>query len=261
MAEHQDYPHTPGSLPGCPPCDIELARQAYVQASRGEMCPREAMEMLGDANKRLVELALLVDQQAREDGIPVRDALHRQKLADRSKRQIAEWVDPQHVGDWEGSIEDRRKAREAADDRARERMEDNVIALVADLDPEDWGLEAQQARETAASIRDHRADHANRKYWEAAELAREKNRLALEAIAERDLLRMKRDEAYQAGDYGWQATHDAQARDLDRKISELVEEQIAANNGAKRWDAEYQALTKANDEYDAERRRRERGLL
>jgi hypothetical protein len=55
-------------------------------------------------------------------------------------------------------------------------MEDNVLTRAAALDPDDHTLDAEQVRETAASIQDHRAMAQRR-----AELAEEDRRAAEQA--------------------------------------------------------------------------------
>lgn len=60
--------------------------------------------------------------------------------------------------------------RQAAAARLRQ-VEDRVLAAAAALDPADMTLEAQQVRETAASIREHREMNDQRNQWAAADAA------------------------------------------------------------------------------------------
>jgi hypothetical protein len=50
----------------------------------------------------------------------------------------------------------------ASNDKARQRIEDKVLAREARLDPGDRSVEAKQIRATAASIRDHRTSPRRR---------------------------------------------------------------------------------------------------
>lgn len=186
MTMHSGYPHHPGTLPDCPACDMQLAQEAYLQASRGEVCPMEAMQMLDDRHRRLVENALAAEKIAQHHGIPVRDALHRMNITDGTKAKLAEWVCPESAADWQGSIEERGKARQASEDRDRERQNDRVLEAAAGVDPDDRSAEARQVREAAASVRDHRANHHNQIAWEERLKEREELALAWEAYALRD---------------------------------------------------------------------------
>lgn len=65
-----------------------------------------------------------------------------------------------------------RTKREAARERAervRREMEDRVLAGAARLRADDHSLEAEQVRQTAASIAEHREMAARRREWDAAE--------------------------------------------------------------------------------------------
>lgn len=255
MPEHSDYPHTLGTLPDCPACDLEMARQAFVQARRGQ-CPAEMMEMLDKPHKRLVENAVRAAQAADEEGIPARDALHKLNLSDRQKAQIAAWVCADAVDDWTGGIEHRMTARQAADDRARERVNDDVLAICADLDPEDWSLEARQVRETAASIRDHRANKLNQQAGQARKRERE---LLVDAQAQFDdkneLIRL-RDDAFDQGDMGWMATYRDRAKEADKRGNDLTLEAIKVRQEIQQAEQAMDALLSTNNEYDMARKGR-----
>jgi hypothetical protein len=67
-------------------------------------------------------------------------------------------------------------------DRYREKLqEDRLLARDAALDPSDHSLNAEQIREVAASIRDHRESAANRAEWTARQEARDAIRRAEQA--------------------------------------------------------------------------------
>jgi hypothetical protein len=256
MVKHLDSPgHSPGTLPDCPACDIEYARQAYVVATRGQ-CPAEQMEMLDKPGKRLVEVALNTQQIAREKGIPARDALHQQSVNDKVKATVAEWVCPENTDDFTGTIENRMKARQENDDRARERINDQVLEIVAGLDPEDWSLHAMQARETAASIRDHRANAANQRAWSA----RAEERVLLEEARamfdEKDENIRLMHQAHEAKQYGWQATYRDRAKQLDQRGEVLVFAAIELGNRARIDELDSSNLLRDNEAYDRDRKAR-----
>jgi hypothetical protein len=147
----------------------EQARALFEQAKAGGRCPAEVIAESGLAmpDKRLVEVALRAEEIAEVQGISTRDALHQMNYGARTKAQVAEWLCPDAAGDWAGDSEQRRAARDASEVRARERMYDRVLANAQALDPADKSLGAQQLRETAASVRDHRAMAQRRLEWAA----------------------------------------------------------------------------------------------
>jgi hypothetical protein len=264
MVEHLESPgHTPGSLPDCPACDLEFARQAYVQSVRsmqGGRCPMDEMEMLDSRGKRLVETALAARQDAEENGIPLRDAIHRLNRNDVVKATIASWVDPDSVGDFTGDLEDRRAARQANDDRARRRLEDNVLRNCSGLEPGDQSLEAKQIRQTAASIRDHREAEQRRLYWEKYD---EGERLLDEAralYAERDEWRDKAHAAqqeaedftavedYENANARWKTASGAAAwaKKLDDQAEPLVMKSIEIQDQARQHDRSADDWARAN---------------
>lgn len=267
MVEHADYPHSPGTLPNCPACDLELARVAYVQSVRSiksGQCPAEAMEMLDARGKGLVETALSVRQEAERDGIPLRDAIHRINRNDAVKATIAGWVSPEAADDFTGDLEHRREARQANDDRARRRLEDNVLRNCSGLDDADQSLEAKQIRQTAASIRDHREAEQRRLYWEKYD---EGERLLAEAralYAERDQWREKalaaQQEAedftavedYENANARWKTASGAAAwaKKLDDQAEPLVMKSIEIQDQAKAHDRSANDWARANRDAD-----------
>lgn len=247
--EHADYPHTPGALPGCPACDLELARQAYAEIRRGTgRCYGEVMELLDKPHKRLVEIAVTAEQVAAEEDIPVRDALHKLGFGDKTKAQVAEWICPDAASDWTGSFDERRAAQDANQDRARERMNDQVLANAAGLAQDDRSEGAEHLREVAASVRDHREMAHRRAAWA---LQDEEEALLDKARAlyiERDLFRVKA-EAFQEEE-DWHNASIA-ALDMSRKDDEadqLVHRSINVGNAAK------DELRQADQYADANRR-------
>lgn len=236
--EHADYPHTPGALPGCPACDLELARQAYAEIHRGTgRCYGEVMELLDQPHKRLVEIAVMAEQTAKEDDIPVRDALHKLSFNDRTKAQVAEWICPDATEDWTGSFDERRAAQDANQDRARVRLEDRVLAN-------------QPESEAAASIRDHRANALNQIAGDARQAERELLELAQEEYdVKNENLRLMQ-EAHDRGDYGWQATYRDRAAEADTRGSARVHSAIQQGQIAQRAELECSDLLQANAEYD-----------
>lgn len=187
--EHHDYPHIPGSLPQCPACDLLLAREAFEEISHGHACPNESLDLLDDKHRRLVEIALLVEQESRRQDIPVRDALHAVRVSDRVKAVVAEWVCPASVSDFSGGPEQRNAARLAAAQRRQERIDDDILDQAASLQPGYHSLQADGLRETAASIRDHRISVARMSEGEAREVESQLEEDARKAFRERDMHR------------------------------------------------------------------------
>lgn len=256
FTEHVESPgHTPGTLPDCPACDIELARQAYVQARRGTACPQDAMLMLDARMRRLVEWALLTDQIAETDGIDVRDALHRVNgVGDRSKAIIASWVAP-GAGDWSGSQEDRRRARKEYEGRERARMEDVVLGSDGALADNDMSIEAQHIRETAASIRDHRASALRVRADELYDLHLEYERQVQQAVRDRNALDVDVLAAEKAQDWQAHGLKMIARREADRRLNEASHLGITYGQESKDLMEKADDLLAENAEYDRRWRR------
>jgi hypothetical protein len=251
--EHADYPHTPGTLYDCPACELEMARLAYVEITRGKRCPRD---ILRDAdllapNRRLVEVALNAEQDAKDKGIPVRDALHQLSFNDQVKAAVASWICPDVASDWAGSIEDRMAARDAANDRERERRNDRVLDAADSYEPDDHSLEARQCRETAASIRDHRENKHRQAAWDLATRERELGDLARAAFAERDELRAEAEQLQEDHDWTAAAISAIAMRRAGEKGDELVFEEIEVARQRKEQVRLADEYRQANADYEA----------
>ena len=117
--------------------------------------------------ERQQQLAQQIKTLAEQSGQDPRDVLH--EVAGRSvdKAAVARHVCPAAETDWTGTIAQRTAGSDAYAERTLTRMQDRVLANAAALDPADQSLQAQQIRETAASVRDHRAMAARRAEWAA----------------------------------------------------------------------------------------------
>ncbi len=256
--QHHDYPHTPGSLPGCPPCDLEMARQAYVQIKKGLRCPEDIISEFGlePQHRRILETAVRADNMATTEGIPVRDALHVQNAGDRTKALGASWVCPDAVGEWTGTREQRSEFRRQSDQRARERIEDEVLASCATLDPNDWSLEAQQVRESSASIRDHRMNALRQAEMQAHDREEELLSEARLVFLTRDEKRAEAERLREEQDWDNAALAAIAMKRADEEGGRMVLEAIEHGNRAKDLARQFRVLWSVNQQYDAECARR-----
>lgn len=160
---------------------------------------------------------------------------------------------------------DRTSARqqewEQAVQATRAKNEDLVLANVAELDPNDKSANAQALRETAASIRDHRAMEERRAGWEAEDKAAAARQEAMSAFDERDALRAEaeqlREEATTAATTQEQNAKWEQAMKValdmqaaDDRGNAAVMDQFRNENLAKQHDRATQQYQAANSRAD-----------
>lgn len=233
------------------PLDL-TAHEAYRIITSGLQCASVVLSMLDRPTARRVETALAARQIGQENGLDMRDALHRFNGANDSvKADVADFLTPEHAGDWRGSVQDKMAARDAANDRERWRMEDRVLENVLTYAPDDHGLDARQCREAAASIRDHRENHHRRLAWGLADEEMRLNEQALAAFAERDELRAEAERLQEEKDWTAASVAAIAMRKADDIGTQLVHRQIQVGNQRKEQVRLADQYREANLRYEA----------
>ncbi|WP_045742287.1 hypothetical protein [Actinoplanes rectilineatus] len=128
--------------------------------------------------QRLEEITAAVRAAIQSSGVDARDALHEVSARASDKAAIARELCPDAETEWNGTPEQRTAGYDAHNDRTRARMEDRVLANADALAPDDRSPTAEQIRETAASVRDHREMAEQRAQWAAQDQATETGRRA-----------------------------------------------------------------------------------
>ncbi len=263
VSEHQDYPHQPGTLPGCPACDRMEAHETWKEIKRGKRCPTDIINEAGLDNnqKRLVELALRAEEEAEKDRLPLVDVLHGWMgvATDKVKAQIAEWVTPEYAHEFTGSREERDKYRHAAEQRAFDRRDDKVLEVASHLGLDDHSLSARQIRETAASIREHRENRHRQLMYQAQDAEDELLEKARALYDQRNDKRRQAEELAKQENWDAAALASIEMRKLDEQANDLVGQSIDQKNLARHHELQAGIHRLAQDHYEnSETYRRDR---